>query len=193
MAASAEILIGLFGTVGGILEMTVDAYLHVKSFGEISFAMSGYFPEGGSLQDPIYHNLSMAVSAGFSDVRLVDRRRGIIMREDVVFGVTMVAKRKFFTFSNSRKGQMNVFLVLFCFFRVASGTIDIDETFPEMEVRIGMNMAVYARHTALAVNILGPLIGVNEKRSDISTVCDLRDVGFPVAGKAVLVGVGMCL
>ena len=77
---------------------------------------------------------------------------------------------------------MNIFLALLFLFRMASGTIDIDETFSEMEVGIGVDMAIHALKIALVVDISGPFIWVNEKGSDFSALRNLGNSGFPVAG-----------
>jgi hypothetical protein len=42
------------------------------------------------------------------------------MAEDMVFRMAVKAERKFFSRGRGDKGQMNIFLVFFCFFRMAA-------------------------------------------------------------------------
>lgn len=72
---------------------------------------------------------------------------------------------------------------------MTAGTINIDETFPEMDIWIGVCMAVYANQVAFVVDILRPFLWINEDGADIPVACDLRDIGLAVAGKTILISI----
>jgi hypothetical protein len=99
------------------------------------------------------------------------------------------AKWKFFPWRRNRKGQMDIFLVFFFFFRMAARAIHIDVAFSEMKVRIGKSMAVHTEQTANMVNVLVPFFRVNEEGANFAIDRNLSNVRLSMAGKAVLVWV----
>lgn len=66
------------------------------------------------------------------------------MAKNVVFGMTVVAEGKFLARRDNGESEMDIFLILLSLFRVAPGTVNIDETFSEVEIRIGILVAVNA-------------------------------------------------
>jgi hypothetical protein len=84
------------------------------------------------------------------------------MTENVVLGMAVKAKGKFLARRNrTGKGMMNVFLVLFVLFWVAAGTVDVDESFPEMEIGIGVLMAVDTYQFSKVVDVSGPFFWIH--------------------------------
>jgi hypothetical protein len=126
----------------------------------------------------------------------MNRRQGIIMPQDVMFGVTMITKGKFFSGSDCRERQMYVFLILLCFNRMATGTIHIDKTLSEVKERIGIRVAVYTGQFAQVVDILGPLFRINVQCPQIPIMHNLRDFRFAVTCQTILIregrGLGIC-
>jgi hypothetical protein len=111
------------------------------------------------------------------------------MAEDMVFSMTVKTERKFFPWRWNGKGQMNIFLVLFGFFRMAARTVDIDVPFSEMKVRVGQSMAVHTEQMALMVDILVPFLRINEERANFAIARNLGHFRLAVTGKAFLVWV----
>jgi len=111
------------------------------------------------------------------------------MAKDVVFCMTVVAEGKFFIGGRSGKGQVNIFLIFFCFFRMAASAIYIDETFPEMEIWIGICMAIHTDQVAFVVDILRPFLRINEDGAHFPVACDLGDIRPAVTGKAILISI----
>lgn len=70
---------------------------------------------------------------------------------------------------------------------MTAGTIDIYEAFPEMEIWIGICMAIHADQVAFVVDILRPFLRINEDGTDLSVACDLGDIGLAMAEKAILI------
>jgi len=83
---------------------------------------------------------------------------------------------------------MDIFLVFLCFFRMTAGTIHIYEALPEMNKGVGVGVAIHACHFTFAVDILRPSLWVHEDGACLALFCNLRDIGFPVTEKAVLIG-----
>jgi hypothetical protein len=66
------------------------------------------------------------------------------MTKDAVFCVTVITKRQLFARRDRREGEMDVLLIFLCFYRMTTGTIHVDKTFPEVKERIGISVAVHA-------------------------------------------------
>jgi hypothetical protein len=111
------------------------------------------------------------------------------MAEDIVFSMAVKAERKFFPRRRDGKGQMDIFLVLFGFFRMAARTIYIDVTFSEMKVRVGKSMAVHTEQLAFMVDVLTPCLRINEEGANSTVAHDLGNVRLAMAGKALLIWV----
>jgi len=112
------------------------------------------------------------------------------MRKNVVLGVTVEAKGEFFARGNrARKGIMDVFFVFLVLFWVTSGTVHIDESFPKVEIGIGILMAVDTNQLALMVNILRPFFWIDKQRPHLSIRRDLGHFRFAVAEQTILVRV----
>jgi hypothetical protein len=82
---------------------------------------------------------------------------------------------------------MDIFLVFLFFFRMTAGTVHIYKAFPEMDIGIGVGMAIHAGHFTVAVDVLSPFLWVHEERASLAFRCNLGNIGFPMTGKAVLV------
>jgi hypothetical protein len=143
MTAGAKIFVYTFGTMGGVLVVTVYANIHIEFFGDVALPMPRDFSERCPIQDPFDHDFGVTRPAGLPDMGFMDRRLGVIMPQDVMFSVAMITKRKFFSWSDRRESQMYVFLIFLCFNRMAPGTIHIDKTLSEVEERIGIRVAVH--------------------------------------------------
>jgi len=61
-----------------------------------------------------------------------------------MFGVAMITKGKFFSWSDCSESQMYVFLIFLFLYLMATGTIHIDKTLSEVKERIGICVAVNA-------------------------------------------------
>jgi len=70
---------------------------------------------------------------------------------------------------------------------VTASTIHIDETFPEMDIWIGICMAIHANQVAFVVDILRPFLRIDEDGADLAVACDLGDIGLAVTGKTILI------
>jgi len=187
MTAGTEIFIHSFGAMGRIIIMTVDAHLHVESFGDVTLAVSGYFSNRASIDNSLDHDFSMARAAGFSNISFMDGGCGIIMAKDMMFSVAVKAERQFFSRRRSGKGQMDVFLVFLRLFWMTACTIHIDEALSEVDIGIGMGMAVYTEHFAFMVDVLAPFLRVNEDGANFSVTRNLCNVRFAMAEEAILV------
>lgn len=102
------------------------------------------------------------------------------MAENMMFGVAVIAERKFFVGGDNGECGVNIFLVFFGFFGVATGTIDIQEAFSEMKKRVGVGVAIHTGHIAFPVDVLGPFLRIHENRPDRSCGGNLCQVGFSV-------------
>jgi len=65
------------------------------------------------------------------------------MEKDVVFRVTMVTKGKLFTGCDCVESEMDVFLIFLFLYRMATGTIHINKSLPEVKERIGIYVAIH--------------------------------------------------
>ena len=72
---------------------------------------------------------------------------------------------------------------------MTAGTIHIDETFPEMEIWIGICMAIHANQVAFVVDILRPFLWINEDGAHFTVACDLGDIRLSVTGKTILISI----
>ena len=109
------------------------------------------------------------------------------MTKNTVFGVTVVAEGKFLTRGNNSECEMDIFLILLSLFRMTTGTVHIDKALSEMEVRIGILVAVHAGQLAFLVDILGPLFRIDIQRPHLSRGRNLGHLRFAMAGETVLV------
>jgi len=109
------------------------------------------------------------------------------MAKNAVFGMTVVAEGKFLTRRDNSESEMDIFLILLSLFRMATGTVNIDEALSEMEIRIGILVAVNAGQLALMVDILGPLFRIDIERPNLSIGRNLSYLKFAMAGETVLV------
>ena len=105
-----------------------------------------------------------------------------------MLGMAVVAEGEFFVFAGSGKSQMDIFLVFLFFFRVTASAVYIYEAFSKVNIGIGVCVAIHAGYFAVAVDVLRPFPWVHKKRACLAVLCDLRDVGFSVTKKAILIG-----
>ena len=73
--------------------------------------------------------------------------------------------------------------------RMTAGTVHIDETFSEMEIGNGIDMAVHAYHFTLMVDILRPLLRVHEEGTHGPLARNLENIRFSMTEKAILVSI----
>ena len=107
--------------------------------------------------------------------------------------MAVVAKGEFLARSDGGKSQMDIFLVFFSFYWVTSGTVHIDKALPEMEVGIGVCMAIDAAQSPLTVDVSSPFFRIHVEGTDFPFSRDLMYFGFAVAEQAVLVGISRSL
>lgn len=103
----------------------------------------------------------MAGPTGLADIRFMNGRKGIVMAQDAVFCVAVIAERKFFARSDRFEGEVDVLLIFLCFFRMAASTVHIDEAFSEVKNWIGISMAVHAGQFASIVDVPGPTVRID--------------------------------
>jgi hypothetical protein len=127
----------------------------------------------------------MALSAGLPDIVFMDGGFGIIMQEDIVSCMAVVTLGKFSFLGYVSVFKMDVFSVLFLLFRVAAGTVDLREAFPEMDCGVGVDMTLDTRHPALPVDIPRPLCGIHKEGAQNPVGLDLVDIRPAMAGQTV--------
>jgi hypothetical protein len=189
MAADAEIFVDSLRSVSGVIVMAIDTDLHIESFRKISLTMSGYFSQRAPHHETLDHDLGVTVSTSLSDPFFVYRRQWIVMIQDDMFGVTVVTQREFLADRHWFILKVNIFLVFFRFFWMASSTIHIDETFSEMQIGASILMTIHTDHLAFLVDILRPLFGIHVKRPGLPISHNLEDIGFSMTFEAFLVGI----
>jgi hypothetical protein len=99
----------------------------------------------------------------------------------------MIAARQFSVRKKRRVLEMDISLIFFCFGSVAAFAIHIDIALTEMQERIGIDMAIHARHLTLVVDILGPFIRIDVEGPGYPSTLDLRQVRLSMALEAVLI------
>jgi hypothetical protein len=77
--------------------------------------------------------------------------------------------------------EMDISLVFFCFGSVTAFAIHINISLTEMQVRIGIDMAIHACHLAFGVDVLSPFIRVDIEGPGHTGALDLGQVRFPMA------------
>jgi hypothetical protein len=170
--------------------MTVDTDSHVELFREVSLAVAGDLPHRPALEQALDHDFSMAAAAGVIDVFLMDRRGGVIMAKNMVFGMAVEAEGQLLSRRRGSESQVNIFLVFFRLFRMAAGAIHIDEALPEVEVRVGVGVTAHTEDFSRLVDILAPFLRVNVEGTGSAVAEDLGDLGLAVAEKTLLIGIG---
>lgn len=73
---------------------------------------------------------------------------------------------------------------------MASSTVGIDKSLPEMEKRIGVYVAVYTSDCTFVVDVLRPFPRVYVERTDIAVLSNLENFWLSMADEASLVFIG---